>query len=97
MRAFADGYAQQLIGNGVTDPTVALPQIERRVREVFAAKFRNPNKDRAPGLESGKAKSKTDSFVLTRDEERIMDQVLAAGSPISREDYIKQLKAARGE
>lgn len=97
MRAYADGYAQQLVGNGVTDPSVALPQIERKVREVFAAKFRNPNKDRAPSLETGKARSKADSFVMTREEEKVMNQLIAAGAPITREDYISQLKKSRGE
>lgn len=96
MRAFADGYATQLISQGVRDPQQALPLLEKKVREVFAAKFRNPNKDRAPSLDSGKGKVKSDGFSLTPDEEKIMTNMIRAGVPISKEEYIAQIKASRG-
>jgi hypothetical protein len=95
MRAYADGYAQQLMSQGIRDPEKALPMLERKVREVFAGKFRNPNKDRAPVLEGGKGKVKSDSFVLTPDEEKIMTNMIRAGVPLSKEDYIAQIKNTR--
>jgi len=96
MKAFADGYAATLWNQGVQSRAEALPMIERKVREVFASKFRNPNKNLAPSLESGKGKAKSDSFSLTPEEEKIMNNMIRAGSPISREEYIKQIKASRG-
>lgn len=96
MRAFADGYATQLINSGVRDPAEALPMLERKVREVFKDKFRNPNKDRAPSLEGGGGKPRSDTFSLTPEEEKIMVNMIRAGVPLSKEDYIKQIKESRG-
>ncbi len=96
MRAYADGYAQQLLQQGILSPEKALPMIERKVREVFSQKFRNPNKDRAPSLETGKGSRRADTFVLTAQEEKIMNDVIRAGAPITREEYIKQIKESRG-
>lgn len=95
MKAYADGLAAQLISEGVTDPSVGLPQVERKVREMFPTKFRNPNKD-LPGLESGKGKVKPDGFRLTEMEERVINQMLKAKAPITREEYVAQIKKSRG-
>lgn len=97
MKAYADGLATQLLNEGIRDPAEALPKIERKVREMFASKFRNPNKERAPAVESAGGKQKADTFKLTSKEEEMMNFMLKAGAPISREDYIKQIKASRGE
>lgn len=97
MRAFTDGYAAHLWNSGVKDPETALSMIEKRVKEVFPAKFRNPNKDRAPTLEGGQRREsrKSDDFKLTESEERILTSMIRAGAPITREEYIKQLKETR--
>lgn len=97
MRAFTDGYAAHLWNSGVRDPDEALPLIEKKVRELFPTKFRNPNKDKAPSLEGGQRKEnkKSDDFKLTESEEKILNTMLRAGAPITREEYIKQLKATR--
>lgn len=97
MRAFAEGYASQLWNSGIRDSAEALAQIERKVREVFPTKFRNPNKDRSPSLEGGQRKvsGKSDDFKLTEDEERIIKTMIRAGAPITREEYLKQIRESR--
>lgn len=98
MKAYADGLASQLFSQGIKDPEEALPKIERKVREMFASKFRNPNKDTAPSVEGNKGgKAKADSFKLTAQEEQMMNHMIRAGAPITKEEYIKQVKALRGE
>jgi regulator of replication initiation timing len=98
MRVFADGYAMHLWNSGIRDPNEALPMIEKKVKETFPNKFRNPNKDRAPTIEGGSRKDvkKPDNFTLTEEEEKILNTMLRAGAPITREEYIKQLKEYRG-
>jgi protein-arginine kinase activator protein McsA len=97
MRVFAEGYAIHLWNTGVRDPETALPMIEKKVKEIFPTKFRNPNKDRASSLEGGQRKEskKSEDFKLTEAEERILTNMLRAGAPITREEYIKQLKETR--
>lgn len=96
LRVFADGYAVNLYNSGVRDPKEALPLIEAKVRETFPNKFRNPNKDRPQSLEGGgQQKQSKSTFTLTPEEEKIMDTMLKAGVPLSREEYIKQIKMLR--
>ena len=96
MKAWAEGYADSLYRSGVTNTAEAFPMIEEKVKQVFPHKFRNPNKDRAPNLEGGQRKTSSDSFQLSQDEERAMNHMIRAGAPITREEYIKQLKKSRG-
>lgn len=96
LRKYADGVALELRQEGVKDPTEFLKRIEREVRETFPDKFRNPNRDLAPKIDSGRGSAKSDNFELSADDERMITQMLKAGAPITREEYIKQLKSARG-
>lgn len=97
MTNFADGLGNRLISQGVP-PSEVLVRVEREVREKFPNKFRNPNKSTAPQMETGNKKptSATDSFRLSEDEERIVTTMIRAGSPITREEYIAQIKKTRG-
>lgn len=96
LRKFADGVALDLRNQGVNDPVTFLKSIEREVRETFPDKFRNPNRDLAPKLDSGKGSSKPDTFQISADDERIIDRMIKAGVGITREEYIAQLRKARG-
>lgn len=97
MTRYANGLAMELNNQGVRDPAVALARIEEETRKAFAPKtVRNPNKDSAPNLEGGRGKAKSDNFSLTPEQERIMNTLIKSGAPISREDYIKQLKQLEG-
>lgn len=97
MTNFADGLGNRLIAQGVP-PSEVLVQVEREVRENFPEKFRNPNKSNAPQMETGNKKpnSATDAFRLTEEEDRIITNMIRAGAPIKREDYIAQIKKTRG-
>lgn len=97
MQAFADGLANQMIADGVKDPHEVFAAVEREVRETFPTKFRNPRKDTAPNLDvSAKKAAASDGFKLTPQEEKIMQDMIRAGAPISKEEYIKQIKESRG-
>lgn len=97
MTTYADGLGQKLLAEGKA-PSTILKEVEKKVRENFPEKFRNPNKDLAPEVvSSGKrVQAQTGGFRLTADEERILTTMIKAGAPITREDYIKDLKALRG-
>jgi regulator of replication initiation timing len=95
MKAWADGYAAQLLNQGIKETAVAFPMIEQKAKQVFPHKFRNPNKDSAPGLEGGSRKQSTSGFQLSADEDRIMTNMIRAGAPITRDEYIAQLKKLR--
>lgn len=97
MKRWVDGMAAELLAKGVTDPREALPQIEQRAKEIFKDKFQNPNRARAPQIEgSNGKKGKPDSNELSDFERKIMNQMIRAGSPISEEEYSKQVKKYRG-
>jgi len=93
MRTFADGYGTSLARGGMR-PDAVLAAVEKRIKEVYPDRFRNPNKDKAPSVEGGKGKgSKGESLPqLTEMEERVLNTMLKAGAPISREEYIKQIR-----
>lgn len=97
MTTYADGLGQKLLSEG-KPPSQILKEVERKVRENFPEKFRNPNKDTAPEVVSSgrRATAASGGFRLTADEERILTTMIKAGAPITREDYIKDLKALRG-
>jgi hypothetical protein len=96
-RALADGIAQNLVEQGIRNPAEIFATVEREVRETFPNKFRNPRKDAAPFTEAGNKKAPTkEKFELTPEEERIMNTIIRSGAPLSRDDYIKQIRESRG-
>jgi len=95
MTAWADSKAQLLARSGKT-PNEVLSQLEKDVRTVFPQKFRNPNKEDAPRTESPGTKSKSDSFRLTAEEERVMRTMLRAGVKMTEQEYKEQIKKSRG-
>jgi hypothetical protein len=96
MTNFADGLGNRLVAQGVP-PSEILQIVEREVKENFPAKFRNPNKDNAPKMETGNKKpTAADTFRLTAEEEHMMEAMIRAGAPIKREEYIAQIKKSKG-
>lgn len=96
MKAFADDLGRELAQSGGL-PYQILQEIERQVKQEFPHKFRNPNRDKPNSVEnsSGRGTKQKDDFVLTDEEKRIMERFVRAGA-ITREEYIKDLKATRG-
>jgi len=98
MTAYADGVGNKLLRSG-KDPTDILAEVSKRTRAAFPAKFRNPNKDTAPRVESGSGgrnRGGSETAGLTAQEIQIMEQLIRSGAPITREAYIRDLKKSKG-
>jgi hypothetical protein len=95
LTVFADGVGNKLLQEGKS-PDEIFTEVEKRVKSAFPHKFRNPNKELAPDVGTGSRKVKGDSFTLSSDEERIMNNLLRSGAPITKEEYIQQIKKSRG-
>lgn len=103
MTAFADGLGNRLLKQGKT-PQEILEKVEEKVREAFPHKFepkRNPNRETAPRVESTgskkvSGKSATDTSFMTAEEIKFMDTFLKSGAPITREEYIRDMKKVKG-
>lgn len=103
MRVFADDLGVQLART--MPPDQVLKEVEKRVREEFPHKFRNPNKDKPGSVEEGSRSSagRTNAGAslsafeksLSDDERRVMNQ-LVRGGHITKEAYLKDLKAIKG-
>jgi len=94
-RLFADTFGVKLHNSGV-HPDEVLKQVEAKVRQTFPNLFINPKRDTAPTVESGARAKSTSTFQLTREEADVMNAMIRAGAPITREEYIAQLRKTRG-
>jgi hypothetical protein len=98
MTAFADGLGNKLFQKGKTAVEI-LETVEKKVREAFPHKFRNPNRDSAPRVESNSKKGKSsgsESDFMSAEEIRIMENFLRSGVPITREEYIRDMRKVKG-
>ncbi len=101
MTAFADGLGNKLLAKGL-QPTEILEAVEKKVREAFPQKFvkTNPNRATAPRVEGGSKKSSassaSDTSFMTAEEVKFMEGMLRAGVPITREEYIRDMKKSKG-
>lgn len=100
MTAFADGIGNKLLAKGM-DPKEILVKVEEKVRETFANKFRNPNRASAPRVEGSSKKgnsgsSASDTSFMSPEEVRFMEGFLKSGAPITREEYIRDMKKVKG-
>ncbi len=95
-KLFADTLGIKLIQEGNT-PEQVLTQVQAKVKQLFPNLFVNPNRASAPGVESGGSKGKTSGgFQMSKEETAIMNRLIASGAPITRDEYIAQLKSMRG-
>jgi len=93
---YADSLGRDLVAQGMTALDI-LKEVEKAVREDFPEKFRNPNRDEAPEMvPSGRKTVQTDRFRLTEDEERVWRNFEKAGVPMTRDEYIADIKKLRG-
>lgn len=96
MTRYADSLGNELLAQGLS-PDRILKQVEEKVRGAFPEKFRNPNRDDAPEMvSSAKKAGGGKGFRLTVDEERVITNFIKSGVPITREQYIADLKKLRG-
>ena len=99
MTAFADGLGNKLLKSGKSAKEI-LETVEEKVRTAFPQKFRNPNRDTAPRVEGGSKKGRStggdETSFMSADEIRLMDSMLKSGVPITREEYIRDMKKVKG-
>lgn len=99
MRVFADDVGAKLAQQGLS-PSEVLKRVEAEVRKEFPTKFKNPNQDRPGSVESTNSRGSTragkDSFQLSEQEERVMNNLVRQGV-LTKAEYIADLKAQRGE
>ena len=97
MREFADEEGRRLHSQGL-DPTEVLKRVEQAVRKEFPTKFRNPNKEGAPDVDTNRgthSSSKGAKYQLSEQERNIMN-TLVRSKVMTEEQYIADLKKAKG-
>lgn len=97
MRKFADRLGTALAGD--MSPSEVLREVEKSVKERFKDKFRNSNRDKPGAVEGVTARASRSSegeFELS-DTERTIMKTLVDGGHLSKDEYIKQLKAVKAK
>jgi hypothetical protein len=98
MRVFADEVGQKLAAQGM-QPSDVLREVEKAVRKEFPGKFTNPNKAKAPDVDSTESPTRAtrrNEIELTDQEKRVMD-TLVRGGHITKEKYLADLKLIRNK
>lgn len=95
---YADARGVALAKEGYS-PSDVLRAVEREVKEEFKEKFSNPNRNRAGAVEGSGVrpggKGALDSYELTPQERQVMNTLVRQGV-LTKEQYIKDLKAVKG-
>lgn len=96
MKAYADALGRDLAAAGMK-PEDVLKEVEKQVKQEFPNKFRNANRDKPNNVEgsSNKGGKGVDSFVLSDEENRVMNRFVRQGV-MTKEQYIKDLKSVKG-
>ena len=91
---FADAEGHRLQAQGGLSPQQILQEVETRVRREFPHKFTNPNRSKPGAVEaSGNRPSNAkEDYPLTDDQRNVMNRLIRSGT-MTKEDYIKDLKA----
>jgi len=96
MHAWADARGVELAQEGLGAREV-LKTLEKEVKERFKEKFSNPNRERATAVEGNLPRGKVaGSDYELSDVEKTVMKTLVDGGHITKEEYIKQLKAVKG-
>jgi hypothetical protein len=97
MRGWADARGIELAEAGKS-PTEVLKALEAEVKDRFKEKFHNPNRDKAGAVEGNlpRGRTKEADYELSDVEKTVM-KTLVDGGHITKDEYIKQLKAVKGQ
>ena len=98
MTDYADQVGIRLAQQGM-EPHLVLKEVEKRVRETFAHKFQNPNRQRPGTVETTNTKgapTKETDYPLTDTERKIMND-LVRQKVMTKAEYIADLKKIKGE
>lgn len=97
MRGWADARGLELADEGKS-PREVLKTLEKEVKDRFKEKFTNPNRERAGAVEGVRgrpANAKSDDSYELSDTERTIMDTLIKQKVLTKEEYIKQLKAVK--
>lgn len=99
MRADADTFGEAYARNNQEKtPAEVLEYVTKKIKKAYPEKFVNPNRNKPSGVESGSGNrqgSSRDNFSLTEEEAKVMNTFIRNGV-MTKEDYIKEVKAMRG-
>lgn len=97
MKDFADNEGIRLAQRGLA-PAEVLREVEAQVRKEFPEKFTNPNRSRPGAVEgtTNKGTSSKEVYALSDDERNVMNRLVKSGI-LTKDQYIADLKAAKGE
>jgi hypothetical protein len=97
MRKFADRLGTVLAQD--MSPTDVLKEVEKEVKQRYADKFRNPNRSK-PGAVEGvrnRASASSEGEVELSDVEKTVMKTLVDGGHITKDEYLKQLRAVKSK
>ena len=93
LRGAADAIGNELAKQGMT-PNEVLKEVSKRIKEEFPSKFRNPNRDKVSGVESGDkaatGASTSKKTTLTAEETRVMENFVRRNI-MTKEQYIDSI------
>lgn len=100
MRADADQFgAAYFSNNPQKTPMEVLDYVTKKIKKVYPEEFSNLNRNRPSGVEgsggSSRAASSRDNFTLSAEETQVMNTFTRNGI-MTKDEYIKQIKAMRG-
>jgi hypothetical protein len=98
MRADADAFGEAYARNNTDKtPQEVLEYVSKKIKKTYPEKFTNPNRNKPTGVEGSGTRqgSSRDTFTLTEEEARVMNTFIRNGV-MTKEDYIKEVKAMRG-
>ena len=98
MQTFADSFGRAYAASHTgASPKEVLREVEKRVKQAYPDKFKNPAQDRKSGVEAPRQSTKKIEarFELSEDERRVMNK-LVKGGHITEEKYMADLKTVKG-
>jgi hypothetical protein len=98
MRADADTFGEAYARNNPSKtPREVLDYVTNKIKKAYPEEFTNPNRSKPNGVEGGGTRQGTskDSFTLTEEEAKVMNTFIRNGV-MTKEEYIKEVKAMRG-
>lgn len=98
MRVYADELGRRLGRQPNADPVAILGEVEKAIKKEFPHKFKNPNKENAPDVDSSgrspAGRKSSDTVELTDSERKVMN-MLVSTKQMTKEEYLADIKKMR--
>jgi hypothetical protein len=98
MKAEADAIGQAYATNHPdVSPEKVLEYVTGRIKKLYPEEFQNQNRNRPSSVEggSGRQAASSEAFSLTEEEKKVMNTFIRNGV-MTKEEYMKEVKAMRG-